>query len=147
MGMCIIFCGMKKTCADLTKDLKKEGVSAMAIHGDMDQWSREAALRSFKEGETKVLVATDVAARGLDVQGISVVVNYDPAHQVDDHVHRIGRTGRAGQSGLAYTLIAQDDVRTAKFVAEVFKSSGQEMPEDLENLASREHSDRKNRKT
>jgi ATP-dependent RNA helicase DDX5/DBP2 len=134
--MILVFCGMKKTAAEVAADLWKEGMAATGIHGDMDQPSRDEALLSFKEGRMKVLVATDVAARGLDVQGVAVVVNYDPAKELDDHVHRIGRTGRAGQRGLAYTMIAQDDSRGAKIVADVMTSSNQAVPADLEELAS-----------
>merc|ERR1712129_167401 len=86
------------------------------------------------KGDIKILVATDVAARGLDVQGIRVVVNYDPADQVDDHVHRTGRTGRAGKKGRAYTILGKGEVRQAKHVAEVIRKAGQQVPKELAAL-------------
>lgn len=90
------------------------GCRAAAIHGDMDQHSRMAVLHDFKAGKHHVLVATDVAARGLDIKSIKSVVNYDAAKEVDTHVHRIGRTGRAGdKEGVAYTLITPYETRFA----------------------------------
>ncbi len=87
---------------------------AAAIHGDMDQHSRMAVLHEYKAGKHHVLVATDVAARGLDIKSIKSVVNYDAAKEVDTHVHRIGRTGRAGdKEGIAYTLITPYETRFA----------------------------------
>merc|ERR1712196_609061 len=121
--MRLVFCAMKKTAAVVADELWRDGFKAWGLHGDMDQWAREEALKSFKSGETKVLVATDVAARGLDVDGIAVVLNYDHSEQVDDHVHRIGRTGRAGKKGLAYTLIAKGNVKAAKDIVKVMKSA------------------------
>ncbi len=87
---------------------------SVAIHGDMDQSSRMDALRGFKAGRSHVLVATDVAARGLDIKSIKTVVNFDAARDIDTHVHRIGRTGRAGdKDGVAWTLVLQSEARFA----------------------------------
>merc|ERR1719327_2295442 len=97
------------------------GVKCEAIHGDRDQRERDAALDSFKSGHAKILVATDVAARGLDVKAITMVVNFDPAGNAEDYVHRIGRTGRAGRRGTAITLLTNDEGRSAEQIAEVMK--------------------------
>jgi len=106
----IIFCNRKTTVRDLAKSLKRDGFSAGEIHGDMDQASRIAELDRFKSGDVSVLVASDVAARGLDVKGVSHVINYDTPWHPDDYVHRIGRTGRAGAKGDSYTFVTPKDM-------------------------------------
>ncbi len=105
----IVFCNRKTTVRDLNKDLQKRGFSSGEIHGDMDQSARIAELNLFKEGKVNILVASDVAARGLDVKGVSHVFNFDCPWHPDDYVHRIGRTGRAGANGIAYTFVTPDD--------------------------------------
>ena len=94
---------------ELAKNLQQNGFSAGEIHGDMDQSSRNAELARFKAGTFSILVASDVAARGLDVKGVSHVFNFDTPWHPDDYVHRIGRTGRAGAKGRAFTLVAPED--------------------------------------
>src|ERR1041385_3476969 len=105
----IIFCNRKREVATLHRSLVSHGFSAIDLHGDMDQSARTAALDSFRRGEVKLLVASDVAARGLDIPAVSHVFNFDVPHHPDDYVHRIGRTGRAGRSGTAITLVAPAD--------------------------------------
>ena len=105
----IIFANRKTTVRELNKSLKGYGYRSGEIHGDMDQSSRIAELDRFKAGDINILVASDVAARGLDVKGVSHVFNFDAPWHPDDYVHRIGRTGRAGATGVAFTLIAPDD--------------------------------------
>lgn len=105
----IIFCNRKTTVRELAKSLKQYGYKAGEIHGDMDQASRIKELDFFKSGEINILVASDVAARGLDVKGVSHVFNFDAPWHPDDYVHRIGRTGRAGATGTAYTFVTKDD--------------------------------------
>eukprot|EP00930_Biecheleria_cincta_P044159 TRINITY_DN30301_c0_g1_i1.p1 TRINITY_DN30301_c0_g1~~TRINITY_DN30301_c0_g1_i1.p1 ORF type:complete len:653 (-),score=149.36 TRINITY_DN30301_c0_g1_i1:262-2163(-) len=135
---CLVFCAMKKTAAVLAHQLKEDGFSARGLHGDMLQQDREVAMRAFKTGEVKILVATDVAARGLDVKGIALVVSYDPPSQLEEHVHRIGRTARGkAMHGVAYTLLGSDDVRQAKLVAESMRSAGQAVPPELLELSLR----------
>jgi superfamily II DNA/RNA helicase len=101
----IVFTRTKRNADRLTESLRKEGVDARAIHGDLRQQARERALRSFSEGRLKVLVATDVAARGLDVEDIEAVVHYDPPEDHKAYLHRSGRTARAGREGLVVTLV------------------------------------------
>jgi superfamily II DNA/RNA helicase len=105
----LIFANRKTTVRELNKSLKRMGFSTGEIHGDMDQSSRIAELDRFKSGEVNILVASDVAARGLDIKGVSHVFNYDTPWHPDDYVHRIGRTGRAGAKGRAFTLVTPED--------------------------------------
>jgi superfamily II DNA/RNA helicase len=105
----IIFCNRKTAVRDLTTSLKRDGFAAGPIHGDMEQPERLRELDRFKSGEINILVASDVAARGLDIKGVSHVFNYDVPWQPDDYIHRIGRTGRAGATGVAITLAAGAD--------------------------------------
>src|SRR5256885_6530406 len=100
----IIFCNRKREVAQLHKSLVSHGFSAIALHGDMDQSARTAALEQFRRGEVSLLVASDVAARGLDIPAVSHVFNFDVPHHPDDYVHRIGRTRRAGRTGTAITI-------------------------------------------
>jgi superfamily II DNA/RNA helicase len=118
----IIFCNRKREVAQLHRSLVRHGFSALALHGDMDQPSRTAALEEFRRGEVALLVASDVAARGLDIPDVSHVFNFDVPHHPDDYVHRIGRTGRAGRAGAAITLVAPAD---GKAVAAIEKLIGQ----------------------
>ncbi|MHA6722223.1 DEAD/DEAH box helicase [Sphingomonas sp. RS2018] len=121
----IIFCNRKTTVRDLNKSLRQAGFRSGEIHGDMEQPQRIAELDLFKAGEINILVASDVAARGLDIKGVSHVFNYDAPWHPDDYVHRIGRTGRAGATGVAYTLITDED---AENVANIEKLTGQTIP-------------------
>ncbi len=105
----IIFCNRKTAVRDLTTVLRRNGFAAGPIHGDMEQPERLKELDRFKSGEINILVASDVAARGLDIKGVSHVFNFDVPWQPDDYIHRIGRTGRAGATGIAITLAAKDD--------------------------------------
>ncbi|KAK3256679.1 hypothetical protein CYMTET_34195 [Cymbomonas tetramitiformis] len=107
-GDVMIFAGKKERVDDLESNLRAKGFKVAALHGDKDQASRMEVLRDFKAGKHHILVATDVAARGLDIQSLKTVVNFDVAREIDSHVHRIGRTGRAGaKDGVAYTLLTQ----------------------------------------
>ncbi len=118
----IIFCNRKTTVRDLNKVLKQAGYKSGEIHGDMEQPQRLAELELFKTGAVTILVASDVAARGLDIKGVSTVFNYDAPWHPDDYVHRIGRTGRAGATGTAYTFVAPDD---AENIVNIEKLTGQ----------------------
>ncbi|HAW92865.1 MULTISPECIES: ATP-dependent RNA helicase DbpA [unclassified Arsukibacterium] len=105
----VVFCNTKRETQELADTLKLAGVSVMALHGDLEQRDREHALLKFSNNSVSVLVATDVAARGLDIDKLDLVINYQLAHDVATHTHRIGRTGRAGNSGLACSLLSPDD--------------------------------------
>ncbi len=121
----IIFCNRKREVAQLHKSLTRHGFSAVALHGDMDQPARMAALDQFRKGETPLLVASDVAARGLDIPEVSHVFNFDVPHHPDDYVHRVGRTGRAGRSGTAISIVAPMD---HKSLTAIEKLIGQGIP-------------------
>jgi superfamily II DNA/RNA helicase len=121
----IVFCNRKREVAQLHRSLLRHKFNAAALHGDMDQPARTAALEGFRKGEISVLVASDVAARGLDIPAVSHVFNFDVPHHPDDYVHRIGRTGRAGLSGTAITIVAPID---RKAVGAIERLTGQTIP-------------------
>lgn len=124
-GPIIIFCNRKRDISILTSSLKKYGYIAGSLHGDMAQSQRNKTLEDFKNGKVMVLVASDVAARGLDVDGLSLVVNFDVPMNAEDYVHRIGRTGRAGNTGVAITLVSSSD---EKYLAGVQAFIHQDIP-------------------
>jgi superfamily II DNA/RNA helicase len=129
MGTAIIFCNRKTTVRELNKSLRQHGFDSGEIHGDMDQSDRLKELDRFKADTINILVASDVAARGLDVKGVSHVFNFDAPWHPDDYVHRIGRTGRAGATGKAFTFYTNDD---AEHIANIEKLTGMAIPE-MEN--------------
>jgi superfamily II DNA/RNA helicase len=136
----IIFCNRKREVAILHKSLQKHGFSVGALHGDMDQSARTAALDQFRKGEIPLLVASDVAARGLDIPAVSHVFNFDVPHHADDYVHRIGRTGRAGRAGTAVSIVTSLD---HKSMAAIEKLIGQSIPraEGIPDVEMPEQSD------
>ena len=109
-GLTMVFCRTKRTCDKLAAELVDRGFAAAAVHGDLGQGAREQALRAFRAGKIDVLIATDVAARGIDVTGVTHVINYQCPEDEKTYLHRIGRTGRAGESGIAVTLADWDDI-------------------------------------
>ena len=117
----LVFSNTKIGTGRLARELKKEGINADAIHGDKSQKDRMIALEAFKQGETEVLVATDVAARGLDIVELPAVINYDLPYAPEDYVHRIGRTGRAGASGIAISLMAPEEERLLAEIEKLIK--------------------------
>ncbi len=128
----IIFCNRKREVALLHRSLQRHGFSAAALHGDMDQSARMAALDQFRKGELPLLVASDVAARGLDIPEVSHVFNFDVPHHPDDYVHRIGRTGRAGRAGTAISIVNPAD---HKSIAAIERLIGQSIPQaDLPDM-------------
>jgi len=107
----IVFVKTKRDAADIERELQKRGINARAIHGDLSQRQRETVMKLFKEGKVKVLVATDVAARGIDIKDVGLVINYELPENPESYVHRIGRTGRAGKEGTAISLVAESEKR------------------------------------
>jgi superfamily II DNA/RNA helicase len=130
----IVFCNRKRDVAILHRSLQKHGFNVAALHGDMDQRSRMAALEDFRNGVTTLLVASDVAARGLDIPAVSHIFNYDVPHHAEDYVHRIGRTGRAGRAGQAFTLVAPGDEKSLAAIDRLIK---QPIPWEGPNLSER----------
>ncbi|MCS0634416.1 DEAD/DEAH box helicase [Streptomyces sp. LP05-1] len=109
-GLAMIFCRTKRTAADIAEQLERRGFASGAVHGDLGQGAREQALRAFRNGKVDVLVCTDVAARGIDVEGVTHVINYQTPEDEKTYLHRVGRTGRAGRTGTAVTLVDWDDI-------------------------------------
>jgi len=122
----------------LGSDLRDKGFRVAAIHGDCSQPERETALRSFRAGKVNVLIGTSVAARGLDIDNVTQVINYDLPDSIDDYVHRIGRTGRAGNTGLAIALFnPTGDRNLAKPLVKLLSQSKQEVPDWLQKEATK----------
>ncbi|MEO6093633.1 MAG: DEAD/DEAH box helicase [Novosphingobium sp.] len=121
----IVFCNRKTTVRELNKSLRQSGFASGEIHGDIDQSTRIAELQRFKDGAINILVASDVAARGLDIKGVSHIFNFDTPWHPDDYIHRIGRTGRAGATGVAFTFVSEAD---AEAIAGVEKLTGLSIP-------------------
>ncbi|OAP01547.1 hypothetical protein AXX17_AT3G00660 [Arabidopsis thaliana] len=132
----IIFCSTKRMCDQLTRNLTRQ-FGAAAIHGDKSQPERDNVLNQFRSGRTPVLVATDVAARGLDVKDIRAVVNYDFPNGVEDYVHRIGRTGRAGATGQAFTFFGDQDSKHASDLIKILEGANQRVPPQIREMATR----------
>ncbi|XRB10465.1 ATP-dependent RNA helicase DDX5/DBP2 [Pseudoscourfieldia marina] len=133
----IVFAGTKRRCEDLNRELTRKGFrSAGAIHGDKLQWEREAALKHFKDGNRPLLVATDVAARGLDIPGVRAVFVYDFPGSTEDYVHRIGRTGRAGATGKAFCFFTRNNADNAKEFCNLLREAKVTIPEELAQLAA-----------
>ncbi|XP_078443114.1 P-loop containing nucleoside triphosphate hydrolases superfamily protein [Wolffia australiana] len=138
-GDVLVFASKKATVDELESQLSQKGFKVGALHGDKDQASRMEILQTFKAGIFHVLIATDVAARGLDIKSLKSVVNFDIARDMDMHVHRIGRTGRAGdKDGVAYTLITQKEARFAGELANSLVAAGQNVPPELMELAMKD---------
>ncbi|XP_001952274.1 probable ATP-dependent RNA helicase DDX43 [Acyrthosiphon pisum] len=133
----IIFVNRKVTVDQLSSDLCMKGYIVESIHGGREQCDREMALESLRNGEVNILIATDVASRGIDINDITVVINYDFTKDIEEYVHRVGRTGRAGKTGLAITLMTRRDWGKAKDLVEVMEKSGQDVPPELQEMASR----------
>ncbi len=128
----IVFCNRKTEVDIVAKSLKTHGFDASPIHGDLDQATRTRTLESFRKGELKLLVASDVAARGLDIPAVSHVFNYDVPHHADDYVHRIGRTGRAGRTGETYMIVTPADSKSLDKVLKLIGKTPEMAPLDLD---------------
>lgn len=136
-GLTLIFVETKRMADQLEYFLEREGFPATSIHGDRSQMEREDALRTFKNGTTPYIVATDVASRGLDIPNVAHVVNFDLPNDIDSYVHRIGRTGRAGNTGIATSFVNYQHANIARDLLELLSESQQEVPPWLESLAAR----------
>ncbi len=131
----LIFVDRQESADGLLKDLMRKGYPCMSIHGGKDQIDRDSTIEDFKAGVTPILVATSIAARGLDVKQLKLVVNYDAPNHLEDYVHRAGRTGRAGNTGTAVTFVTSEQDRYSVDIAKALRQSGQEVPEALQKLA------------
>ncbi|CAI4050217.1 hypothetical protein N7582_004860 [Saccharomyces uvarum] len=127
----LIFASTKRMCDDITKYLREDGWPALAIHGDKDQRERDWVLQEFRNGGSPIMVATDVAARGIDVKGINYVINYDMPGNIEDYVHRIGRTGRAGATGTAVSFFTEENKGLGSKLISIMKEANQNIPPEL----------------
>lgn len=133
-GSVIVFVDKQEHCDELMKNLLRNSYPCMSLHGGIDQYDRDSTILDFKSGDMPLLIATSVAARGLDVKDLILVVNYDCPNHYEDYVHRCGRTGRAGRIGYAYTFLTPEQERPAGDIVRAFESSGIPIPEDLQAL-------------
>jgi hypothetical protein len=134
-GKILIFTSTKRVSDQLTRALREAGWPARSIHGDKSQTERDWVLEEFKTGKSPIMIATDVASRGLDVKDITVVVNYDMANNISDYIHRIGRTGRAGRTGKSFTLFTSGDGKKARELVKILRDAGQVVPPELDRIA------------
>ncbi|MER6094971.1 DEAD/DEAH box helicase [Streptomyces sp. NPDC001728] len=135
-GLAMIFCRTKRTAADIAEQLERRGFASGAVHGDLGQGAREQALRAFRNGKVDVLVCTDVAARGIDVEGVTHVINYQSPEDEKTFLHRVGRTGRAGNKGTAVTLVDWDDIPRWQLIN---KALGLDFNDPVETYSSSPH--------
>ena len=138
----IVFCGTKRMCDQIGRSM---GGMGAVIHGDKEQRERDWIINQFKTGRVPVLVATDVAARGLDIKDVNLVVNFDFPNQIEDYVHRIGRTGRAGAKGFSHSFIEPGEGNMARKLIPILRQAGQEVDRELEDMASRRRRRRRTR--
>jgi len=142
-GSVLIFVQRKVSASRVERFLKNNGIIAMSIHGDKTQHDREYAMDSFKQGICKVLVATDVASRGLDIPNVTYVINYDMSNNIDDYVHRIGRTGRIGNKGTALTIITDNETpKILRELKDMLIDSNLNVPDWFSGLINRRGYDR-----
>lgn len=144
-GSILIFVTRIVNSEELHNNLRDQGTETLLLHGDMEQSERNRVITAFKRKEKTIMIATDVAARGLDISHIRTVINYDVARDIDTHIHRVGRTGRAGLKGDAYTLMTEKDKDFAGHLVKNLESSQQDVDKDLLNLAMQSHSFRNSR--
>eukprot|EP01065_Artemidia_motanka_P030582 TRINITY_DN3661_c0_g1_i1.p1 TRINITY_DN3661_c0_g1~~TRINITY_DN3661_c0_g1_i1.p1 ORF type:complete len:635 (+),score=126.04 TRINITY_DN3661_c0_g1_i1:170-1906(+) len=131
----LVFVATKRAAEELARSLNQQGISALAIHGDKTQGAREQTLRQFRQERQAILVATDVAQRGLDIPDLTCVINFDFPNNLEDYVHRIGRTGRAGNKGIAYSFLSPSDAGQARGLIQLLRRAGQVVPPELEAMA------------
>ncbi|PUU81237.1 P-loop containing nucleoside triphosphate hydrolase protein [Tuber borchii] len=132
---CLIFTGTKRTADDITRFLRQDGWPCLAIHGDKQQTERDWVLNEFKTGKSPIMVATDVASRGIDVRNITHVINFDYPNNSEDYVHRIGRTGRGGARGTAITFFTTNDAKQARDLLTVLREAKQQIPPELADMS------------
>ncbi|XP_059051770.1 probable ATP-dependent RNA helicase DDX43 [Achroia grisella] len=133
----IIFCGKKATATHITTELCLKGIECQSLHGDRDQIDREEALAEMVDGTVNILVATDVASRGIDIKNLTHVINLDFPRHIEEYVHRVGRTGRAGKTGIALSFISRNDWGHARELIKILEEANQEIPDELELMAKR----------
>mmetsp|Transcript_57720 Transcript_57720/g.126463 ORF Transcript_57720/g.126463 Transcript_57720/m.126463 type:complete len:392 (+) Transcript_57720:116-1291(+) len=130
----IIYCNTRKRVDYLAEQLQKRDFTISTMHADLDQKERDLVMREFRSGSSRVLISTDLLARGIDVQQVSLVINYDLPQQMENYLHRIGRSGRFGRKGVAINFVTNNDVRTMKDIERYYHTQIEEMPMDIADL-------------
>jgi translation initiation factor 4A len=130
----VIFCNTRRRVDQLTGQLTERQFTVSPLHGDMEQAEREKIMKQFRSGETRVLIATDLIARGIDVQQVSVVINYDLPHNLENYLHRIGRGGRFGRKGVAINFVTEDTTRDLRELEAYYHTEIEEMPANVQDL-------------
>ncbi|XP_050355152.1 probable ATP-dependent RNA helicase DDX43 [Nymphalis io] len=133
----IIFCGKKATATHISTEFCMKGIECQSLHGDRDQTDREAALEEMIDGTVNILVATDVASRGIDIKDLTHVINLDFPRHIEEYVHRVGRTGRAGKTGIALSFVTRNDWAHARDLIKILEEANQEVPDELFSMAER----------
>jgi translation initiation factor 4A len=134
INQAIIYCNTKKRVDWITEELKKEDFTVSAMHGEMDQITRDLIMKEFRTASTRILITTDLLARGIDVQQVSLVINYELPSKKENYIHRIGRSGRFGRKGTAINFVTPDDAKFIKEIQEHYNTQIDEMPVDLADL-------------
>jgi len=134
IAQAIIYCNSKKTVDFLTEEMTKRGFVVSSIHSDLQQQDREKVMREFRNGATRVLVTTDLLARGIDVYQVSLVINYDLPRQRETYIHRIGRSGRFGRKGTAINFVTPEDKEELEGLQKFYNTSIEELPSDLSQI-------------
>jgi ATP-dependent RNA helicase len=130
----VIFCNTKKKTEWLTKSMRESNFTVSCIHGEMPQQEREEIMKEFRAGETRVLITTDIMARGIDVQQVSLVINYDLPNNRELYIHRIGRSGRYGRKGVAINFVTETDVGILRDIEQYYSTQIDEMPSNVSDL-------------
>jgi len=131
---CVIFCNSKKRVDTLSSQLNKQGFTVSSMHGDMEPEQREKIMKEFRNGESRILITTDLLSRGIDVHHVSLVINYDLPRLRESYIHRIGRSGRYGRKGVAINFVTQTDLKDLKELEKFYNTTIEEMPENISNL-------------
>merc|ERR1712196_429308 len=127
----IIYCNTRRKVDMLENEMSKRDFTVSVIHADLDQETRSLVMRQFRSGSSRVLITTDLLARGIDVQQVSLVINYDLPHKVENYLHRIGRSGRFGRKGVAINFVTDRDVRTVRDIERHYETQIEELPADI----------------
>ena len=130
----VIFCNTKRKVDWLTSKMREANFTVSSMHGDMDQRERDLIMREFRSGSSRVLITTDLLARGIDVQQVSLVINYDLPTNRENYIHRIGRSGRFGRKGVSINFITEGDVRYLRDIEQFYNTQIQEMPSNVADL-------------
>jgi len=129
----VIFCNTRRKVEDLTKQMTQKSFTVSCMHGEMEQSERDEIMRAFRSGSSRVLITTDLLARGIDVQQVSVVINYDLPGNRENYIHRIGRSGRFGRKGVAINFVTNNDQNLLKEIESYYSTQIEEMPQDIKD--------------